>query len=411
MIPFLPWRHSLEGTALLFAFVAVFGSFAMPDVFRTKSARIVLVTLAFAFLVAHLVWQLAPTYELSCWGAAFTLYGLIVGCFLAASLPVAALLRAMGKRILTKPVPKRDARTTDVRATKAAEESMTRRQALNVITAAAPAVALAASTKGFVGGVTAPEIPRLVFRIPKLAAELRGLTILQLSDLHLGVARHAKDFDAFVDRLGERGVRPDLVLFTGDVADDLAQIRPAFDAARRLKPRLGVHSVLGNHEHFHGFAVARDCYERARANLLLDRGIPLRVGGATLWLAGLNDPFSSGEDFATHLRRATEKAMRDCPSHATSILMSHRPEGFVHAIGSNVDLTLSGHTHGGQIGFEGKSAFEPLFPDGYLWGRYQRGSSQLYTTSGWGHWFPFRLGCPAEAPLIVLEDGDESAPA
>ena len=79
------------------------------------------------------------------------------------------------------------------------------------------------------------------------------------------------------------------------------------------------------------------------------------------------------------------------------------PEGFDPAAKAGVDLTLSGHTHGGQIGFNGKSAFEPLWPDGYLWGGYRRGASSLYTTAGFGDWFPFRLGCPSEAPLLVLK--------
>lgn len=53
-------------------------------------------------------------------------------------------------------------------------------------------------------------------------------------------------------------------------------------------------------------------------------------------------------------------------------------------------------------GLNGKSAFEPMFPSGYLWGAYRRGRSALYTTSGYGHWYPFRLGCPTEAPLLEL---------
>jgi predicted MPP superfamily phosphohydrolase len=94
--------------------------------------------------------------------------------------------------------------------------------------------------------------------------------------------------------------------------------------------------------------------------------------------------------------------MRDAPTGVFSLLLAHRPEAFDAAGDARVGLTLSGHTHGGQIGYNGKSAFEPLFPDGYLWGAYRRGASRLYTTSGFGNWFPFRLGCPAEAPLVEL---------
>ena len=86
----------------------------------------------------------------------------------------------------------------------------------------------------------------------------------------------------------------------------------------------------------------------------------------------------------------------------TVIVMSHRPSAFDFTAPRNVSLTLAGHTHGGQVGFMGRSILESSFPESYLWGHYRSGSSHLYTTSGMGHWFPFRLGCPPEAPVIEL---------
>jgi uncharacterized protein len=85
--------------------------------------------------------------------------------------------------------------------------------------------------------------------------------------------------------------------------------------------------------------------------------------------------------------------------------MSHRPDAFDHAAVRGIDLTLAGHTHGGQIGMFGRSVFESYWPERYLWGRYERNGSQLYTSAGVGHWFPFRLGCPPEAPVIELTRG------
>src|SRR6185295_20296414 len=93
---------------------------------------------------------------------------------------------------------------------------------------------------------------------------------------------------------------------------------------------------------------------------------------------------------------------------AFRLLMCHRPNGFPAAADAGFHLTLSGHTHGAQIGIGGKSALEVLGGGGerYPWGSYERDGKRLYTTSGFGHWFPFRLGCPTEAPLIVLARGD-----
>lgn len=403
MMPPIVWRHSVEGTILLLALSFLFGSIAMRDVFRTKRMILFYAALASFFFITHAMWQLGPTYPIRYSGACLTVCGLLTSMIVAASLPVAAILRGVAKPLLLRKKSSPIAASASSRPEKSVDESaVTRRQVLGAITAVAPVVALGVSARGFLDGIAPAEVPRIMLHAPSLPEDLQGLTILQLSDLHLGISRQACDLDKFVDRLGDRGIQPDLVLFTGDVADDLSQIRPAIEAARRLKPRLGVFSALGNHEYIHDAAVARRYLEKARANLLVDAGVPIRVGGSTLYLGGVDDPFLAGGDFYGFLRRGTERAMRDRPSGAFSILMSHRPEGFIPAADANVDLTLSGHTHGGQIGFHGKSAFQPLFPDGYLWGRYERGASTLYTTSGWGHWFPFRVGCPAEAPLIVL---------
>jgi predicted MPP superfamily phosphohydrolase len=83
-------------------------------------------------------------------------------------------------------------------------------------------------------------------------------------------------------------------------------------------------------------------------------------------------------------------------------MLSHRPAAFDAAAENGVDLTLAGHTHGAQVGLFGRSLLEPLWPEARLWGHYRQGVSQLYTSSGVGHWFPFRLGCPSEAPVIEL---------
>src|SRR5439155_13683097 len=122
-----------------------------------------------------------------------------------------------------------------------------------------------------------------------------------------------------------------------------------------------------------------------------------------------------GGDIAWMLEPSIAAAMGEAPPEADfRLLLCHRPEGFGPATAEGFDLTLSGHTHGGQLGFLGRSVFEKLRPGVGWWGAYARarpaetkkpGPSRLYTTSGFGHWFPFRLGCPTEMPLLVLERG------
>jgi hypothetical protein len=59
------------------------------------------------------------------------------------------------------------------------------------------------------------------------------------------------------------------------------------------------------------------------------------------------------------------------------------------------------------MGFGGRSLFEPVFPEKYLWGIYRRRQTTMHTSGGMGHWFPFRLGVPAEAPILVLEEAQQ----
>ncbi|MEO7113068.1 MAG: metallophosphoesterase [Polyangiaceae bacterium] len=388
--------RSVEGLIVMLLFGAVFTRVTMRDLARKRLLQIGWALSATFLFATHLAWQFGPTFPTRYWGAFLSSYGMLVLGFFVASLPVALLLRTLAKRALPEKLPEPPAEENP-------KHEMTRRQVLSAVTAIAPAIAVGACFKGISNGTRTAEVPHIIVRSAKVPAEFDGLSILQLSDLHLGVSHQASDLDAFIDLLGERGVRPDLILFTGDLADDFSQIVPAVQAASRLQPKFGVHSSLGNHEYLHGVAEARRQYDRGRANLLVERGLPITVGASRLYLAGTDDPLSTSADIGDFMRRTVERSMRDKPRDAFSILLSHRPEGFVHAANNGIDLTLSGHTHGGQIGFNGKSAFEPLYPDGYLWGLYRKNESTLYTTSGWGNWFPFRLGCPAEAPLIILQ--------
>ena len=95
------------------------------------------------------------------------------------------------------------------------------------------------------------------------------------------------------------------------------------------------------------------------------------------------------------------QALEDWPSDTMAVVMSHRPRGFDSAAKHRVPLTLAGHTHGYQMGLGGWSVGEVIgapYPRGF----YRKGESHLYTSTGFGHWFPFRLGCPREAPVITL---------
>jgi hypothetical protein len=265
--------------------------------------------------------------------------------------------------------------------------------------AALPAAAVGGSAAGFRGADDPPRLPVIPLRFPDLHPDLEGLRNLHLRDLHLGAGRRAADLAAFLDRAAAE--RPDLVVLTGDVADDLGELAEALCIVHRYRPRLGVYAALGNHEYLHDIEATRPIYERSPVPLLVDRGVTLEVGAARLYLAGVDDCFGKG-DGPRFYAEAAARCAAGAPPDAFRLLLCHRPRGFAAAAAHGFDLTLAGHTHGGQVGLFGMSAFQPLLRGEPLWGVYQRGGKKLYTTSGFGHWFPFRLGCPAEAPILVL---------
>jgi predicted MPP superfamily phosphohydrolase len=280
-------------------------------------------------------------------------------------------------------------------------DRFTRRNVLQASCALLPGAAFSASSGGLIAANAPPRIPTVTMAFEDLHPDLVGLKILQISDAHLGACLGLADLEKLLDRV--KAHAPDLVLFTGDLADDVTQIQPALRMASALKPRLGVFASMGNHEYLHDGRITRPLYDKSPVPLLRDRGTKLRVGKATLWLAGADEPpghpgafYAPGAKFDANVRKCLDGA----PSDALRVLMCHRPEGFPSAAEQGFHLTLSGHTHGGQVGLFGRSLFER--ENRYMWGTYERGEGKLYTTSGFGHWYPFRLGCPAEAPLVVL---------
>lgn len=402
---------SLDFSLRYLTFVSALGAWALWFFFRglwrrdaTKGAYGALVG---GLFVAHAAWATGPHHPtVSAVGARCTSVGLVLFSAFVVSLPLAGLAH----RVLDWFFLPEDHEAPGARVTLTPRAPyVSRRAFVSGATALVPAIAVGSGVHGFFTARSGTDVKTLPLVFPHLPPELEGLTILHLSDLHLGVSKHVADLERLLEGLDDaRPRRPDLIVFTGDLAEDLRQLRPALELAHAFRPRLGVFASLGNHEYLRGIHAVRPIFDRSPVPLLVNRGTELTVGNAKLFVGGVDDPVVVQTDIRPWLRPNVEAAMRQASSSAFRLLLSHRPEGFDEAERIGVDLTLAGHTHGGQIGFNGKSAFEPLFPDGYLWGPYARGRSRLYTTSGFGHWFPFRIGCPTEAPLLVLRRAEET---
>jgi predicted MPP superfamily phosphohydrolase len=278
-----------------------------------------------------------------------------------------------------------------------------RRLLLKGAAAAAPATAIMLGLGGVGRALAGADVLKMSFAYSDLPPSLQGLKILHLSDAHLGHYVHLRNIEHVLEQVSSQ--TPDLILVTGDIADDLYVLGDALRMIADVHPRLGAYASLGNHEHFRGIARVRAIFDASPVQLLVDQGTVITAGASRLYLAAIDDPVEMHNVASEYYANAIGKALRERPSDAFTILMSHRPEAFTDAASRGVHLTLAGHTHGGQIGLMGRSLLEPYYPEKYLWGRYVIGENRLYTTCGVGHWFPFRLGCPPEAPLIEVIRG------
>ena len=280
-----------------------------------------------------------------------------------------------------------------------------RRLILKAAAAMFPLVAVSTGVGGVARSFGDVDIPVKTLYYPDLPDTLDGLKILQISDSHLGFYVVLDDLEKLLTEAAT--YKPDLVLLTGDIADDIRVLTNALNLITQLKPPLGVFACLGNHEYYRGIKKVRETYDKCPIPLLVNDGVTVDVGGAPLYIAGADDPRWMRGNNDEFLRNTVEQSLLNAPDNAFKILMSHRPGAFDFAADNDVRLTLAGHTHGGQIGMGGRSFFDYVLPYKYLWGHYAKDNgSQLYTSSGIGHWFPFRLGCPPEAPLFVLKQGE-----
>jgi predicted MPP superfamily phosphohydrolase len=235
-----------------------------------------------------------------------------------------------------------------------------------------------------------------------LPEALRGLKLLHISDIHVGPYISLSDLEALVDRA--RSLQPDLVFVSGDICDHLPSYLDSLRILEQLRPTHGTYASLGNHKYFRGIEAVRSSFEKSDIPLLVDDGIALKIDGEKIFVSGADDPrHMGGPESTAKLRRSVEESQKKADGMGFRILMSHRSVAFDTAAELGVDLTLSGHTHGFQLGMGGRSLFDSSYPDRYIWGQYEKGERRLYTSAGVGHWLPFRLGSPPEAPLIVLE--------
>lgn len=327
-------------------------------------------------------------------GASFTSGILVLGLALMISLPFSGIFHSVDRLIAWLLVKRRKRRGKEL------PPDSKRRKLLTTSAAVFPIIAIAAGGKGLATAFSEPQMPVIPLYYPALPAGLEGLRILQITDTHIGLIIGFDEVERMVELSAAQ--RPDIVLVTGDFCDDASIYLDALRLVGQIPTRFGSFASIGNHEYFRGIEGIIHSYEKGPIPLLLNGGTTVDVNGTPLYLAGADDPRSNFGIPDGFFENTIELAMRDAPTDAFSIFMCHRPDGFDAAAAARIPLTLSGHTHGGQIGFNGRSLLNAVNPEKYMWGSYEKNGSGLYVSAGAGHWFPYRLGCPTEIPLYVL---------
>jgi predicted MPP superfamily phosphohydrolase len=267
---------------------------------------------------------------------------------------------------------------------------------------ARPLHGFAAKLLGRIPGNEALQISidrkRLV--LPSLPAELAGLSIAHISDLHMTGAV-GQDYYAHLVRQ-VNSLRPDVIAITGDIIESDG-CRPWLESTLgQLCAPLGVFFILGNHDLFIDVAATRRTLVEAGMTCLSQRwlraewnGVTVSLGGNELpWLAAPRLEPGPGAD-ASHFR----------------LVLSHSPDQFRWCQEAKVDLMLAGHTHGGQVQLPllGVIMSPSLHGTRYACGVFRQGPTVMHVTRGVAGETPWRWRCPPEVALLELVAKDDAS--
>ncbi|HXQ23890.1 MAG TPA: metallophosphoesterase [Candidatus Acidoferrales bacterium] len=239
-----------------------------------------------------------------------------------------------------------------------------------------------------------------------------GLRIVQISDIHVGQNLGRDQLGRFVARVN--ALCPDLICITGDIADaPSADLDGFLPLLADLRAAHGVFAILGNHDHYAGAERVVAALRRLTPfTVLRDQRAVIAINGQPLHIIGLDD---RGPDWARGATHAPylDAALAEIPADEPVLLLCHRPDIFPHAAAAGVALTLSGHTHGGQLGIpwvNGRVRNLAEFITRFDRGLFARDGSYLYVNCGLGITGQrIRLCTPREITLIDVQPASAQA--
>lgn len=277
--------------------------------------------------------------------------------------------------------------------------------------------AMAVSGYAFVGSAIAVsgkddyEITETDIKINNLPEALKGTTITLICDLHSGPYMSEGMMKNYADIIND--LSSDMIFIPGDLTNsNTYEAAPFAKAFRDLKAKHGVYATLGNHDYFSDpDFVAAVVKNESPITLLRNESLALEINGEKLAILGVDDVRRSNADYDPivigNIDTTINSAMK-IPDYDNTpkLMLYHKPYFLKQISEKNIDLVVSGHTHGGQVvlakfGNTNLSLAATVSP--YVSGLYKEGSSQMYVSRGIGVvGMPLRLNCPPEITKITL---------
>ncbi len=240
------------------------------------------------------------------------------------------------------------------------------------------------------------KVQKIKLAYPDLPPGLDGLTLLQLSDIHLSRVVSRSYLRQCIQMANQ--LKPDIILLTGDYITRQKKYIPLMaEELSHLKSPLGSYAVLGNHDYWTHGPMVKTALRKAGIHVLTNQHAQIQVKDTELWILGVDDLWAGIFDL--------EKTFHGTPENRFRILLMHNPDEFEKASGYNPNLILSGHTHGGQVSlpYYGPILTPSRHGNLYASGLFKKEETLMYVNRGLGLISPpVRMGVRPEISLFTL---------
>lgn len=242
------------------------------------------------------------------------------------------------------------------------------------------------------------QLRRLQLSLKDRPEVLKGYKIGQLSDVHIGPFIGMEKLKEMVNAIASE--HPHRLVITGDLIDDLSyldEVADYLDSCVQDFPD-GIDYILGNHEYRVDVERVWKRLSQTKMHMYRNSHQQILGGPRPVYLVGMDYHFK--DDVQEENVRLLDIAMKGIPDNGYPILLAHHPNYIPEAFRRHIPLTLSGHTHGGQINLWGINLVPVYKP--YWKGLYEEEGLFAYVSRGSGHWFPVRLNCPREVTVFTV---------